>query len=478
MKKQVSEDVNIRALIVGAGETGTKLFHTILGEPGVVLTGIVDAKDEFPSYDLACIRKIPVFADISKALETMPDIVFCLDESGIDSSEILANKPVHTEIVENQGVRFFLNMIHHSRIDTILKIRQGKKEDMGRPTSDKVLDSPGVSTSTTSTFNKVFKSTERKITNILCIDYDEELLESLCSILEPAGYKVIVAQKGWEGMGNALIHQPDLIIFDPAISERDGFHLFQALKSKAETADIPIIILTAKDITVGERLKYAGKIESTMNKIWFSKEDLLAQIHDLEITCPVRTDLLDSVSGLFNKSYFQIRLAQEICRADRHKTVFSILMAHIDGFHDYARVCGMDNYNACILKIADFMRDTSRGSDILVRYGFADFAILLASATEEATHIVARRLLAFIENYHFRGVEELPPEKLTVSIAIVHYDAIGPCAPEKIITEAQKLIREAEKCGKGNIKIYGLTGFSEIDPQLDLVFRHNLGEDI
>jgi len=307
------------------------------------------------------------------------------------------------------------------------------------------------------------KSKGRRPVNILCIDDNEGVRELLTEILETEGYDVISAATGKDGVTKALHYRPDLIILDLLIPDMDGFELSQALKSNTATADIPIIVLTAKDITVEERLRLVGNTESIMQKSCFSKEDLLAHIRDLEATYPVRMGLLDKVSGLFDRSYFQIRLAQEIYRADRYYTMFSIMMVDIDDFIEYTQTNGVHNANICIRKVADFLRQTTRGSDILVRYGVGEFAMLLSSTTEEGTHIVAQRLLSFIESYHFPGVEKFAQKRMTASIAAVHYNRIGPCAPEQMISVAQEMIREAKKTGGGNIQIYGQQTYSEED---------------
>ena len=476
-KRRVSKDGKIRVLIVGAGDTGTDLFNTIIDEPGIVLTGIFDGNNEFSSFDLAGPRNTPVFNDISEAMRTMPDIAFHLDKSGVDSTEIMAHKPTHTEIIGHQGVRFFLNMIRHSRLSTMRQIHQHKEQLTEGPANPSGLDHPTVSISTSDSFNNSPRNEGRRLLNILCIDDDPGFLDLLRGILEPAGYNVISARTGQEGMEQAIIHRPELIILDLLIQDMDGLDLSLALKNNAATVGIPVMIITAQNVTVGERLKLAGKIESLMQKNCFCGEDLLAHIDDLEITYPVRVGLLDTVSGLFDRSYFEIRLAQEISRADRHKTVFSILLADIDRFSEYARI-SKGNCNTCIQEVADFLLETTRGSDVLIRYGSDKFALLLTSSTEDATHIVARRLLSFIENCRFPGVEELEQGKLTVSVATVHYDRIGPCAPEKMISKAEELIREAKKEGGGNIKIYGMTCPPDIDPQLQQVFGQHLEENL
>ncbi|MBN1548019.1 MAG: diguanylate cyclase, partial [Syntrophaceae bacterium] len=295
----------------------------------------------------------------------------------------------------------------------------------------------------------VVKSKGRKPINILCIDDNQDVLQLLQEILKPADYNVLTAETGREGIEKALTYRPDLIILDLMIPDIDGFALSKALKNNAATLNIPIIILTAKDISVEDRLRLVGRIESLMQKSCFTKEDLLAHIRDLEITYPVRAGLLDQVSGLFDRSYFQIRLAQEICRADRYQTVFSILMADIDRFREYSRIGGIHHVNVCIRKIADFLRKTTRGSDTLVRFGIDEFAIILSSTTEDASRNVARRLLSFIESTPFPEVERLNDKKLTASVAIVDYECLRPSAPETMISKAQELIREIKKYGGG-----------------------------
>lgn len=454
----------IKVVIVGAGELGTYLFDTIVDESGMILSGIVDVNGEFSSVDLAGARNIPIFTDLSAAMQTMPEIIFYLPESGISSSEILAQKLPHAEIIEYQGIRFFLNMIRHSRIQTIRQARKRKGEVTENSTA-------AIDARPSATPDSVYRVSNRNkkggIRNILCIDQDADFLASLKDMLPETEYHVTCAQSGKEGLDKALHSTPDLIILDLAVSDIGYFEMFSTLKNNPQTTNIPIIVLTGKDISMGERLSLVGQIEELIHKNYFTKEDLLDHIRNLEKPYPVRVGLLDMQSGLFDRSYFQIRLAQEICRADRHQIVFSILMADIDHFNEFAQINGVQSCDICIKSIADFLRETTRGSDILVRYGSDEFAILLTDTPEEDSYIVARRLLAFIENYQFSGVEQLEHGKLTASIAVVHYDRIAPCIPEKMISQAQQLIREAKKDGGREIKAYGHTDPLEIDTPVD-----------
>lgn len=293
----------------------------------------------------------------------------------------------------------------------------------------------------------------RKTVIILCIDDDNEALELLRSILEPADYTVITADSGKEGIEKATIYKPDLIILDLMMPDMDGFEVTRLLKDSPNTMDIPIFILTAKDLTVQERLKLAGKVETYMQKKYFTKEDLLMHMKNLQLTYPTRAGLLDEVSGLFDYSYFHIRLAQEVSRAERYKGTFTLIMIDIDHFTQYIIANGLRQANICIRKIAEFLKKSTRGSDVIVRYGIDEFAIILPNTVKEMSLVVAKRVLSYIEGYPFFGEEALPKGKLMASMAIVNHprDAAGP---EEIIAKVTELMRKIKESNGGNIQVY------------------------
>ena len=293
----------------------------------------------------------------------------------------------------------------------------------------------------------------RRVVNMLCIDDNPEALDMLVSILEPAGYNVITANSGKQGIESAIAYSPDLIILDLMMPEIDGFEVVHALKSNPSTAYIPIFVITAKDITIEDRLRLAGKIENFIQKVHFTKEDLLMHIRDLEATYPEKAGMLDEVSGLFDHSYFQIRLAQEISRSGRYKNVLTLLMLDLDNFTEYIKAHGIHRANIVIKKIAEFFRKSLRGSDIVVRYGIDEFAVVLNNTLKEHSKMVAERVLAYIRNYPFYGQEIMPSGKITATISIASYpqDAFSP---EELIYKARQAMRKAKASGGDKIEIY------------------------
>lgn len=81
---------------------------------------------------------------------------------------------------------------------------------------------------------------------ILAVDDDEDILKVLSKRLETAGYGVIKARDGKEALEAAFKEKPDLIITDATMPKMDGFELTRQIRSRLETAVIPVIMLTAR----------------------------------------------------------------------------------------------------------------------------------------------------------------------------------------------------------------------------------------
>jgi len=265
----------------------------------------------------------------------------------------------------------------------------------------------------------------------------------------------MTAKTGQEGLEMAISSPPDAIILELSITDMDGFELSQELKNHSQTKHIPLIIFTEKDIFVEDRMRMIWKIESILKKSYATDDDIIKHIQDLSMTYHHRIGMTDSVTGLFDRSYFQIRLAQEICLADRHKTLFSVLIVDLSNFQEYVQKNYMDSGIVCLRRTAEFLLKTTRGYDSLARYGNSTFAMLLINTAEDGASSVAKRLLAFTESYHFPGVENLKHGKILASIAGMDYDLIGPSTPEEIMFKAHEIIREISLSADSGIKFYG-----------------------
>ncbi len=82
---------------------------------------------------------------------------------------------------------------------------------------------------------------------VLVVDDEEKLASNLKVFLELNGYEVFVGNDGEEGLKLAKEYKPDLIISDIMMPVMDGYTMLKELKMDDDLANIPIIMLTAKD---------------------------------------------------------------------------------------------------------------------------------------------------------------------------------------------------------------------------------------
>jgi CheY-like chemotaxis protein len=82
---------------------------------------------------------------------------------------------------------------------------------------------------------------------ILIIDDEEDIREVAALSLETvAGWTVIAANSGAQGLARAIEHQPDAILLDVMMPGMDGPSTFRELRKNPLTASIPVLLLTAK----------------------------------------------------------------------------------------------------------------------------------------------------------------------------------------------------------------------------------------
>ena len=80
---------------------------------------------------------------------------------------------------------------------------------------------------------------------VLVTDDEEYLIELLDVNLKPAGFEVLKAYDGEEGLNKAITERPDLMILDVRMPGMDGYEVCRRLKANDATKDIPILMLSA-----------------------------------------------------------------------------------------------------------------------------------------------------------------------------------------------------------------------------------------
>lgn len=294
------------------------------------------------------------------------------------------------------------------------------------------------------------KHRKHRTLHVLAIDDDESIRELYMATLSAQGYKVHTAANGPEGLHIAENIEPDIIILDLMMPGMDGFEVAGQLKRNPRTQQIPIIVVSAKELTIGERMRLMGHIEDCVSKESFTREQLLQEIRQLETVYPLQAGLKDPISGLLNHRYFQIRLTQELARAERNGQNMACVLFDMDGFTRFSEAAGEAYVHAALRKVGEFFVNHLRGSDIATRHRVDEFAMILTQTEFEGAQLVVKRLKNMIEAYPFPGENGLGDQGLTACAAVAMYPEDGD-TPEKLLHSCHRMMQQAKARGKNKL---------------------------
>jgi threonine synthase len=94
-------------------------------------------------------------------------------------------------------------------------------------------------------------------------------------------YNIFEAADGVSGINLIRAEKPDLVLLDLMMPGLDGFSVLDIMKADAELRDIPVIVITAKDLTSKDYKRLSGRVESLLQKGEFMEEELFESITDV-----------------------------------------------------------------------------------------------------------------------------------------------------------------------------------------------------
>jgi len=101
-------------------------------------------------------------------------------------------------------------------------------------------------------------------------------------ILQSQGsFTILEAEDGRSGLDLIRRELPDLIVLDLMMPGLDGFSVLEALRAETETASIPVIVATAKELTPAEKARLGGQIQALMQKGDFLNDEFLEEVRAL-----------------------------------------------------------------------------------------------------------------------------------------------------------------------------------------------------
>ena len=165
--------------------------------------------------------------------------------------------------------------------------------------------------------------------------------------------------------------------------------------------------------------------------------------------------LTDGLTELLNHRAFHDRLKQEFERYRRYGSSLSLIMADLDNLKGINDTFGHPVGDDVLRKIGEILRETSRETDVLARYGGDEFAILLPQTNVKNAMNMAERFKINIQN-NFLEIHG-NQIKSTVTMGISTVPLRGIDTPQDFLKSADRALYEAKRSGKNCIAMASKT---------------------
>jgi CheY-like chemotaxis protein len=113
------------------------------------------------------------------------------------------------------------------------------------------------------------------------VEDDETTRDLIGQSLEGQGWAVTMAENGRIALDRVAAAPPDAIVLDLMMPEMDGFEFLEELRRHERWRHIPVLVVTAMDLTEEDRRRLNGGVERVLQKGQYGREALLREVRDL-----------------------------------------------------------------------------------------------------------------------------------------------------------------------------------------------------
>ncbi|MCA9520471.1 MAG: response regulator, partial [Myxococcales bacterium] len=116
---------------------------------------------------------------------------------------------------------------------------------------------------------------------VLVVEDEENLRRITCRMLEQEGCRLLQAANGVEALERIREERPNLILLDLMMPEMDGFEFLRELRKDPASRQIPVIVVTAMELTERELRYLERHARAVLQKGAYARDDLLGEVRDL-----------------------------------------------------------------------------------------------------------------------------------------------------------------------------------------------------
>jgi len=266
--------------------------------------------------------------------------------------------------------------------------------------------------------------------DILIVDDDDAIRDSMHEIIKNAGYKSFLASSAEEALELLTKVKIDVVITDIMMPGMNGLELTDRIKHEYDTG---VIVMTGYGGEYSyEEAIYKGASDFVLKPIRFEElllrlkrvlnERQLARERDEMVDRLKQLAITDGLTKLYNSRHFYTQLEMEVDRANRYSHPLSLLLLDIDHLKPYNDTFGHLEGDNVLAKFGRIIRSRLRKMDSAYRYGGDEFTVILPATKGDEAIIVAERIRSALKTEPFSP----NPDKeifLTVSIGATEYIA-------------------------------------------------------
>jgi diguanylate cyclase (GGDEF)-like protein len=156
--------------------------------------------------------------------------------------------------------------------------------------------------------------------------------------------------------------------------------------------------------------------------------------------------MTDSLTGLYNRRYFDSFYENIFDQASRYSTIFSLIMCDIDHFKKINDTYGHDKGDAVLKEVAKILKNNIRKSDIAARYGGEEFMIVLPQTELSNCLDVARKIKTLISKINIKDTG-----KITISMGVISYSKEFEDKAKDFLKKVDELLYDAKNRGRNRI---------------------------
>jgi len=160
----------------------------------------------------------------------------------------------------------------------------------------------------------------------------------------------------------------------------------------------------------------------------------------------------DTLTGLYNRRYFEERLGVEAEKSFYSGVPLSLVMVDIDHFKKVNDTFGHTEGDQILCKISSLLKNSVRRKDTVARYGGEEFILILPEAGLEQSFVIAERIRQSVEKTLFEV--ERAQVNLTLSMGISNFPSHRVKSKEELIKMADQALYDAKRGGRNRVCIF------------------------